>query len=170
LKKDTKAETAFAAFDQTCIITIRGIDVGVAPLGVKQLRKFSAAITKAAPDLLAAIDASGPKDGAKEGQESGLSDESMSAFMKAIVPFFFSDLLELVDDCCTVSLENIPLEHVPEIVDKWITISFGKPEEGFKGLRPWMDLATRIMDQVASASPTIGQSTGSSQPATSDKT
>lgn len=173
MKKDRKAEQAFEAFDKARPLVVSGITITLEPLGVKHLRKFSAAITKAAPDLVAAIDISSLVS-EEDGKDPEISDAGIGSFVKALVPFFLTDLVDLVDDCCSVSLEKVPLNLVPEIIKEWFDLSFGDKEEGFKRLRPWMDLALEIMSRVPKAKKqeqtSTTQSTNSSQPDTAGPT
>lgn len=147
MKKDHKASEALSAFDQSKTFALNGISVTVEPLGVRHLRKFSAAVTKAAPDLIKALDVT---KAATDGKEDQITDDGLGSFMKAVIPFFFTDLIELVDDCCSVALDKVPINLVPKIIDEWINVSFGEKEEGFKRLRPWLDLAQELMSRVGS--------------------
>lgn len=140
MTKDTKKDDALTALtSQEEVTTPAGVKILVQGLGIKEVKKFSNAISRVIPAIMPIIM-----------NQSGVSADWAKAITAAVLPFAMADLLELVDDCIDVTLEKVPLHHVPPIVEKWVEMSFGDP----KKLMPWVEMAKGISDRFIQAKAT----------------
>lgn len=136
MAKNPKKLEALQAFCPAVNYDINGVTVVIEPLRLKHSGDFAKIVGKVLPSIMQASTA------AKE-------DDALLPILQAALPVIFSDLVFLCDKCVDVDLTEIPQEFVPQIVDRWIEVSFG--DEG--KVKPWKDLFVSLQKRFAQSPP-----------------
>lgn len=137
MDKDRKKLEALRAFCPIESFDVNGVPVQIEPLRLKYSGDFSRIVGKILPSILQAATA-------KDGQDDLLP------VLQAALPLVFSDLVHLCNKCVDVDLEEIPQELVPQIVDRWLDLSFGTEGK----VKPWKDLFVSLQKRFAQSQTT----------------
>jgi hypothetical protein len=123
-----------------------GRKVIVHPIGVRHLRKFSASIANGLSVVSALISKSPPN-----ASERDLA----AAIVPALVPVVLVEFLDLVSECCTPRIDDLPHWELLPIITTWLELNFAEGR-----YRPFADLlefllvrAKTLQTQSNSSSP-----------------
>lgn len=126
------------------------IKVSVYPVGIKEFKKFTKAITTAASNL-SQLGASIPKTVTRneDGTTSvSLASDAWLTLGPLVADIVVNDLLDLVEECVTMpadyKFDDLRHWHLPDIVHAWILENFDSPEK----INPWIQAVASLYQKL----------------------
>lgn len=140
-----------------------GLTITVFPVGFNQIKKFSKNILGALELIASSVKADGSELLAGDKKKLGMK------VLAAAVPAVIEDLLDLVEECVTltkgetrVPIGKLPHWEVPPIIEAFLMENFGEESR----IRPWIEAVKNIMSRMQSGSDSmLGTGSNSSSPA-----